>query len=100
MCAGSLGRHAWHLCCCRGCDHTSAGHGAERTQTEEAPLCLRTHLTHLLATPFCRSPQHQDLQRLASQVLMGETMNLQELQKKMESQQASLAELLKVIKPE
>lgn len=30
---------------------------------------------------------------------MGQTMNLQELQKKMESQQATLAELLKVLKP-
>eukprot|EP00889_Picochlorum_renovo_P001695 jgi/Picre1/28725/NNA_004125.t1 len=46
-----------------------------------------------------RSPQHQDLQRLAGQVLMGQTVNLQELQKKMESQQATLAELLRVLRP-
>lgn len=50
-------------------------------------------------SPSCRSPQHQDLQRLASQVLLGQTLNLQDLQKKMESQQATLAELLKMLKP-
>ncbi|EFN58214.1 hypothetical protein CHLNCDRAFT_50618 [Chlorella variabilis] len=42
-----------------------------------------------------RSPQHQDLQRLASQVLMGQSLGLTDLQRKMESQQATLAELLK-----
>lgn len=51
------------------------------------------------AIPICvlrRSPQHQDLQRLASQVLMGQSLGLTDLQRKMESQQATLAELLKV----
>ena len=44
-----------------------------------------------------RSPQHHDLQRLASQVMMGQsTLGLTDLQRKMESQQATLAELLKV----
>ncbi|PRW56682.1 hypothetical protein C2E21_4574 [Chlorella sorokiniana] len=46
-----------------------------------------------------RSPQHQDLQRLASQVLMGQSLGLTDLQRKMESQQATLAELLKMLKP-
>jgi hypothetical protein len=36
------------------------------------------------------------LQRLASQVLMGQSLGLNDLQRKMESQQATLAELLKV----
>ncbi len=47
----------------------------------------------------CRSPQHQDLQRLANQVLMGQSLGLTDLQRKMESQQATLAELLQMLKP-
>jgi hypothetical protein len=85
-------------CCCSAVDHT-------KRRLVAAPACARAASCRLESFPRrssavtprlslpgaphgppCRSPQHQDLQRLASQVLMGQTMNLQELQKKMESQ--------------
>ena len=56
-------------------------------------------LTCFLAFLYHRSPQHEDLQRIANQVVMSPPRNLQDLQKKMESQQATLAELLRVITP-
>lgn len=62
-----------------------------------APVLTAQHTTLCRAPPWLRrSPQHQDLQRLASQVLMGQSLGLTDLQRKMESQQATLAELLKV----
>lgn len=76
-----------------------ATHVIENFSLFAAIGCVCILIATLIPCYSYRSPQQQDLQRLASQVLVGQTLNLQELQKKMESQQATLAELLKVLKP-